>query len=219
MKHFLLVITSVLFVITTTFSQGNQNSAIDSLATSKEFQNTKTNIESVDLIINNWQLLSHEVYDNYPDDKTGETDFVKGKEFLNLEKNGKYASILNNNFNQGFWLQNNNLVVFKQKVPTTVDVYYEVVNKSNTELILKNGNEHHQHGQCNPLGQISQYNVDAVLTSGMGKRAVQKLNYGGVKVFLVNGKTVEEALQNFEEKELAELTMDSACGGHGHGFH
>ena len=141
MKHFLLVITSVLFVITTTFSQGNQNSAIDSLATSKEFQNTKTNIESVDLIINNWQLLSHEVYDNYPDDKTGETDFVKGKEFLNLEKNGKYASILNNNFNQGFWLQNNNLVVFKQKVPTTVDVYYEVVNKSNTELILKNAND------------------------------------------------------------------------------
>ena len=141
MKQFLLVITSVLFVITTTFSQGNQNNAIDSLATSEEFQNTKTNIESVDVIINNWQLFSHEAYDNYPDDKIGEIDFVKGKEFLNLEKNGKYASILNNNFNQGFWLQNNNLVVFKQKAPTTVDIYYEVINKSNTELILKNAND------------------------------------------------------------------------------
>lgn len=89
----------------------------------------------------------------------------------------------------------------------------------NTLSILKNGNEHHQHGQCNPLGQISQYKVDAVLTNGMGKRAVQKLNDGGVKVFLVDGKTVEEALQKFEDKELAELTMDSACGGHGHGIH
>ena len=69
------------------------------------------------------------------------------------------------------------------------------------------------------LQEISQYNVDTVLTNGMGKRAVQKLNDGGVKVFLVDGKTVEEALQKLEDKELAELTMDSACGGHGHGIH
>jgi predicted Fe-Mo cluster-binding NifX family protein len=85
-----------------------------------------------------------------------------------------------------------------------------------TLSVLKNGNEHHQHGQCNPLAQIAQYNVDAVLTNGMGKRAVQKLNDGGVKVFLVDGETVEEALQKFQSEELSELTMDSACGGHSH---
>ena len=85
--------------------------------------------------------------------------------------------------------------------------------------ILKNSNDHHEHGHCNPLEQISQFNIDAVLTKGMGRRAVQKLNSGGVKVFLINGITVEEAIKEFETSNLNELTLQNACGGHAHGVH
>ncbi|WP_279309178.1 NupC/NupG family nucleoside CNT transporter [Psychroserpens sp. SPM9] len=146
MRHFLLAVTAIFFGITLTFGQDINYTNIDSLATVEQFQEIKDNVESLKVeltntVLNDWQLLKHESFDNYPEDKTGDVNFIKGKEFLNLSEDGEYESILNNNFNKGFWLQNNNLLVFKQKAPTTVDVYYEIVNKSDSELILKNAND------------------------------------------------------------------------------
>ena len=137
MRYFLLTFVTVFLGITTTFGQDTDVITTDSLSTSEKFENQ---VESVDVILNNWQLASHETFENYPKNKTGDTDFTKGKEFLNLSENGEYISVLNNNFNKGYWLLNNNLIVFKQKVPTTVDVYFEVISKHETELILKNSN-------------------------------------------------------------------------------
>jgi predicted Fe-Mo cluster-binding NifX family protein len=62
---------------------------------------------------------------------------------------------------------------------------------------------------------ISGLGVDAVLTSGMGRRAVQLLNQGGIKVYLLAGETVQQAIDKFSAGELTELTFDNACGGHG----
>ncbi|OGI08780.1 MAG: hypothetical protein A2Y40_00670 [Candidatus Margulisbacteria bacterium GWF2_35_9] len=81
--------------------------------------------------------------------------------------------------------------------------------------IIKNDNEHHEHGSCNPVGSISKYNIDAIMTNGMGRRAVQKLNDDGIKVYLLDGNTVNEAIKNFETNKLTELTSENACGGHG----
>ena len=66
--------------------------------------------------------------------------------------------------------------------------------------IVENDNEHHEHGSCQPLGVISKYNVDAIMTNGMGRRAVQILNEGGVKVYILGGSTVEEAVKIFRIK-------------------
>lgn len=87
--------------------------------------------------------------------------------------------------------------------------------ETKTVQIETNANEHHSHGGCQPLGAIADFNVDAIMTSGMGKRAVQLLNDGGIKVYLLNGDTIEEAVRKFEADELVELTADNACGGHG----
>jgi predicted Fe-Mo cluster-binding NifX family protein len=88
---------------------------------------------------------------------------------------------------------------------------------SKSVKIVKNTNQHHNHGACQPLGVISNHDVNIVLTNGMGKRAVELLNNGGVKVLLLQGNTVKEAIQKFENNELIELTPLNACGGHGHG--
>jgi CNT family concentrative nucleoside transporter len=141
MKHFLLAITAIFFGITLTFGQDIQEISTDSLQAVEHTPNIKSNSENVNAIFNDWQLLSHGTYENYPEAKIGDVDFIKGKEFLNLGENGAYVSILNSSFNKGFWLQNNNLLVFKQKVPTTVDVYYEVIEKNESELILKNATD------------------------------------------------------------------------------
>ena len=117
MKHFLLAITAIFFGMTLTFGQDIQEISTDSLQVVEHTPNIKSNSENVNAVFNDWQLLSHGTYENYPEAKIGDVDFMKGREFLNLGENGAYVSILNNSFNKGFWLQNNNLLVFKQKVP------------------------------------------------------------------------------------------------------
>jgi predicted Fe-Mo cluster-binding NifX family protein len=93
--------------------------------------------------------------------------------------------------------------------------YFVIYDTESKELnTIKNSNDHHEHGQCHPLGNIEGYGIEVVLTNGMGKRAVQKLNAGGVKVFLLANDNVEEAIRKFESGQLAELTLDNACGGH-----
>lgn len=80
--------------------------------------------------------------------------------------------------------------------------------------VIVNDNEHHSHGACQPLQAIDGHNVNVVLTNGMGARAVSKLNAGGIKVYLLDGNTVEEAVKNFEAGRLSELSMEGACQGH-----
>lgn len=103
-------------------------------------EETPTQISEIeDFKINNWQLSKNVTYESYPDSILAINEFVKGKEFLDLKKNGEYESVLNSAFNKGVWLQNNNLLVFKQKAPSNVDIYYEVLKQDATILQLKNG--------------------------------------------------------------------------------
>ena len=68
---------------------------------------------------------------------------------------------------------------------------------------MENDNSHHAHGACQPLGMIAGLGVDAVLTSGMGRRAVQLLNEGGVKVYLLDGDTVQQAVGQVRRRRAA----------------
>ncbi len=71
--------------------------------------------------------------------------------------------------------------------------------------IVNNNYPYHQHEDCQPLSLISQYDIQAVLTSTMGDRSIQILNSGGVKVYRSNGETVQEAIRRFEADQLQEL--------------
>lgn len=127
--------------MTLSVGQSNQTVQNDTLVVTSALQNLKIETEdTANFIFNDWQLIKHEIFDNYPDDKSADIEFIKGKEFLSLGDNGEYAAVLNNTFNSGYWLQNNNLLVFKQKVPTTVDKYYQVIDVSLTTLTIKNDN-------------------------------------------------------------------------------
>ena len=95
--------------------------------------------------------------------------------------------------------------------------YYTIYDTDTKEIqVIKNSNQHQNHGACQPIDVISKYNIQVVITNGMGKRAVQLLNDGGVKVYLLNGNTVDEAIKKFEANDLVELTIQNACGLHGH---
>lgn len=139
MKNFFLATIAIILGINISFAQDVEvTKTEDSLDIN--FVAEKTN-PTVDKKLNLWQLSEHKIYETYPDSLKTNVEFTKGKEFLELKENGNYESILNNQFNKGIWLQNNKLIVFKQKVPATVDVYYEIIEHANNVFILKKGNE------------------------------------------------------------------------------
>ena len=80
---------------------------------------------------------------------------------------------------------------------------------------LDNGNQHHEHGQCNPLGSLADKAVSAVLVGGIGGRALEHLNAGGIKVYRSPGGTLKEALEKFKNHGLAEMLPSDSCQGHG----
>jgi len=93
--------------------------------------------------------------------------------------------------------------------------FFSIYDTETKELkVVKNNNLHHEHGTCQPMGVIKQEGIETVLTGGMGKRAVLLLNQGGIKVYLMEGDTVRDAIDKFEAGELHELTTDMACAGH-----
>jgi predicted Fe-Mo cluster-binding NifX family protein len=87
---------------------------------------------------------------------------------------------------------------------------------SKTSEIIENDNSHHNHGSCQPVNALAGHKVDAVLTGGMGRRAIALFNEAGIRVFLLEGGTVAEAIEKFEANLLKELDVESGCGGHGH---
>ncbi len=87
--------------------------------------------------------------------------------------------------------------------------------------IIANANQHHSHGQCQPMSSIEGCGVDAVVTGGMGWRAIERLHAGGIKVYRAEGGTVREIVERFKAGQVNELSPEQACAGHdnshGHG--
>ena len=90
---------------------------------------------------------------------------------------------------------------------------YDTANKAIE--VLENGNQHHNHGACNPLGAIEGKKVDVVITGGMGMGAVMKLNAGGIKVYRSTLATVKDVAEESVKGKMEELTATNACASHG----
>ena len=93
--------------------------------------------------------------------------------------------------------------------------YFTIVDtdKDSAEII-SNANQHHSHGMCQPMNALMGKNVDAVVTGGMGSRAVQKLNEGGIKAYRAIPGTVMDIVSQFTKGGLEEITVDNACAQH-----
>lgn len=79
---------------------------------------------------------------------------------------------------------------------------------------VANGNQHHNHGMCQPLQSLANARINVIVCQGMGARAVQKLHEGGIKVYRSLAETVEEILKQFTGGTLEEITAANACAHH-----
>jgi len=89
--------------------------------------------------------------------------------------------------------------------------------------VLANHQHQHAHGQCNPIAALAGQTVDALVTGGIGGRALELLNASRIRVFRVpEAGTAGDVVRCFEEQGvqgLQEITSSACCsgGGHGHG--
>ncbi len=91
--------------------------------------------------------------------------------------------------------------------------------QTNDLTAVKNRDQHHVHGQCNPVQALDNRQVDAVIVGGIGPGAVSKLGQMGIKVHKAQAGTVSENLDIFKAGNMPELSLQGCCGSHGHGHH
>ncbi len=87
---------------------------------------------------------------------------------------------------------------------------------TNSHSTIKNNDQHHVHGACNPLKALDNREVDAVVVGGIGAGALTKLNQMGIAVHKSQAATIRENLALHAAQSLPELTMQGCCGGHHH---
>jgi len=89
--------------------------------------------------------------------------------------------------------------------------------EAGTTEIIANGDGHHAHGMCNPVGALGGRQIDAIIVGGIGARAIMKLNAEGMRVYRAAPASIRENIELLGSGKLAEFTVEGACGGHGHG--
>lgn len=87
--------------------------------------------------------------------------------------------------------------------------------ETKTYEVVDNAGQHHAHGMCHPLGMLEGRRIDAVVVGGIGARALQRLNEGGIKVYRAIAGTVEEVAAKYAAGELEEMSLENSCAGHG----
>ncbi len=80
--------------------------------------------------------------------------------------------------------------------------------------VIHNGDHHHAHGMCQPIKALMGEKIDVVVTGGMGSRAVQRLNEGGIKAYRAIPGTVDEMVGRFKKGGLEEIIAENACAQH-----
>ena len=94
--------------------------------------------------------------------------------------------------------------------------YFTIIDTEKDAVeIIDNANQHHAHGMCQPMNAFMDKKIDAVVTGGMGSRAVQKLNEGGIKAYRAIPGTVADIVNQFIKGGLEEITVSNACAQHG----
>jgi predicted Fe-Mo cluster-binding NifX family protein len=80
--------------------------------------------------------------------------------------------------------------------------------------VVNNGDTEHQHGSCMPVDLLKRLNIEAVLCQGMGARAAGLLLAAGIKPYLVEAKTVSEAIMKYGIQDVRILNDTNACQHH-----
>jgi len=94
--------------------------------------------------------------------------------------------------------------------------YFSLIDTDTAEVeFLGNSNQHHAHGQCAPMQQLTGVEFDAIVVRGMGRNAVARFAAANVQVLVTGANTLQDVLDEARAGTLRELDPSQACQGHG----
>jgi len=82
---------------------------------------------------------------------------------------------------------------------------------------ISNQDQRHSHGRCSPLSAIAGKELDAVVVTGIGGRALERLNLDGITVYRSAQIPASDAIALLNEGRLPEMLPADQCAGHGSG--
>ncbi len=82
---------------------------------------------------------------------------------------------------------------------------------------ISNSDQHHSHGECNPLKTLADRQIDGIVVGSIGAGALNHLTRSGLRVFKAQGATVRENTDLIISNVLPEFTGRDCCPGHGNG--
>jgi predicted Fe-Mo cluster-binding NifX family protein len=90
-----------------------------------------------------------------------------------------------------------------------------IIDDQNCEITeIRNDNQHHMHGMCQPLAVLAGHSFDAIVVGGIGLGALSKLKAAGFRVFRSEFPDVRQTMDAIKAGTLPEVDMESACRGH-----
>lgn len=75
-------------------------------------------------------------------------------------------------------------------------------------------NAPHRGGQCQPAAPLEGRGVDAVVCSGVGRRALATLETAGIRVLTTPASRVDEVLESLRLGTVRAISAQEACAGH-----
>ena len=79
---------------------------------------------------------------------------------------------------------------------------------------MNNSGHEHEHGTCHPMENLKGKGIDCVVCKGLGRRALEKLNTNGIRVFRIERQAVKEIVEDFSAGKSEEMNADNACQNH-----
>ena len=94
--------------------------------------------------------------------------------------------------------------------------YFLIYDSETKEIeVIKNNEDEHEHGQCNPVAPIRDKGVKALMVAGMGSGALQKFVALGINVYKIEtGTKVRTIVENLDLDKMEQLVIDNCCQGH-----
>lgn len=95
---------------------------------------------------------------------------------------------------------------------------FAIYDTEDEDLSFLPNNSKHMGGKGNPPELLDEENVDVMLCGNLGIKAVSLFEELGIDVYRGARGTVEDALNSWEEDELEEASLNTACeeGRHDH---
>jgi predicted Fe-Mo cluster-binding NifX family protein len=91
-----------------------------------------------------------------------------------------------------------------------------VVDMATSDFVaIRNNDQIHAQGACNPVAGLGGHEVDAIVVGGIGGGALFKLNAAGLRAFKAHDGTIAENIALFNTNALPEYLPGHTCGGHG----